>query len=147
MKIDNDRGLALTVAIFALVMIGALVASAFFIGLQEQRMGRNAIGNQHAFHAAEAGIEIELSNWNSVTYNALADGGVSTFTRWLPDSSGWYRGQVRRMSKYIFFLQAEGFSSDELASTISRIHLAPQAPPLTSPPPHRISAKDSQPSG
>ncbi len=119
MKMDNERGFALAVAIFALVVVGALVAGGFFIGLQEQRMGRNAIGNQQAFHAAEAGIEVELSNWNSITYNALADGDVSTFTRWLPDSSGWYRGRVRRMSKYIFFVETEGFSRD----SASRAHL------------------------
>lgn len=119
MRMDNERGMALAVAIFALVIVGALVAGAFFIGLQEQRVARNAIGNQQAFHAAEAAIEIELSNWNSATYNALADGGVSSFTRWLPDSSGWYRGRVRRMSKYIFFLETEGFSRD----SASRAHL------------------------
>jgi hypothetical protein len=116
---DNERGFALAVAIFALVVVGALVAGGFYIGLQEQRMGRNAIGNQQAFHAAEAGIEVELSNWNSITYNALANGDVSTFTRWLPDSSGWYRGRVRRMSKYIYFLETEGFSRD----SASRAHL------------------------
>ncbi len=119
MRMDNERGFALAVAIFALVVVGALVAGGFFIGLQEQRMGRNAIGNQQAFHAAEAGIEVELSDWNSITYNALANGEVSTFTRWLPDSSGWYRGRVRRMSKYIFFLETEGFSRD----SASRAHL------------------------
>ena len=119
MRMDNERGFALGVAIFALVVVGALVAGGFFIGLQEQRLGRNAIGNQQAFHAAEAGIEIELSNWNSITYNALANGDVSTFTRWLPDSSGWYRGEVRRMSKYIFFVESEGFSRD----SSSRAHL------------------------
>ncbi len=37
----DERGMALAVAIFALVVVGALVAGAFFAGTQEQRVGEN----------------------------------------------------------------------------------------------------------
>ncbi len=119
MRIDNERGFALVVAIFALVVVGALVAGAFFVGMQEQRLGRNAIMNQQAFQAAETGIEAELAEWNAVVYNAMAPGDVTPFGRWLPDSSGWYRGRVRRMNDMVFFIEAEGFSRD----SASRAHL------------------------
>ena len=37
--VQNERGMALAVAIFALVIVGALVAGALFAGTQEQRVG------------------------------------------------------------------------------------------------------------
>ena len=41
-RLNGERGMALAVAIFALVVIGALVAGAFFAGYQEQRTGRSS---------------------------------------------------------------------------------------------------------
>ena len=38
-KLTNERGMALAVAIFALVVIGALVAGAFYASTLEQRTG------------------------------------------------------------------------------------------------------------
>ena len=42
-RLADERGMALAVAIFALVVVGALVAGAFFAGNLEQRTGRNAV--------------------------------------------------------------------------------------------------------
>ena len=39
--VSDERGIALAVAIFALVVIGALVAGAFYAGRIEQQTGRN----------------------------------------------------------------------------------------------------------
>lgn len=121
MRMDNERGMALAVAIFALVIVGALVAGAFFIGLQEQRVGRNSLGNLQASQAAEAGGEIQLATWNAnaMVYNLMPVGSLVTFTDWLPDGSGWYRGRVRRMSSLMYFIETEGFSRD----SASRHHL------------------------
>ena len=53
--LSNERGMALAVAIFALVVVGALVAGAFFAGTQEQRVGENSRRVTQSFGAAEAG--------------------------------------------------------------------------------------------
>ena len=45
----DERGMALAVAIFALVVVGALVAGAFFAGTQEQRVGENQRRVQTSF--------------------------------------------------------------------------------------------------
>src|SRR5881296_3081089 len=52
----DERGMALALAIFALVVVGALVAGAFFAGTQEQRVGENWRRLQQSFGAAETGI-------------------------------------------------------------------------------------------
>ena len=47
-RVSDERGIALAVAIFALVVIGALVAGTFYAGRLEQQTGRNT------FTAAQA---------------------------------------------------------------------------------------------
>jgi hypothetical protein len=49
--VANERGMALAVAIFALVVIGALVAGTFYAGRLEQQTGQNTF---YAMQAAEA---------------------------------------------------------------------------------------------
>jgi len=75
--VDNERGIALAVAIFALVVIGALVAGAFYVGTQEQRVGRNTVLIQQALSAAEAGAYTQVSNWDAPTLNSHAAHGRS----------------------------------------------------------------------
>src|SRR5438067_11217363 len=65
----NERGMALAVAIFALVVVGALVAGAFFAGTQEQRVGENQRRVQTSFGVAEAGAQERVLGWNSLTMN------------------------------------------------------------------------------
>ena len=60
----RERGMALAVAIFALVVVGFLVAGAFFAGNLEQRTGRNAVFAAEAADAAESGVVSVLAHWN-----------------------------------------------------------------------------------
>ncbi len=60
----NERGIALAVAIFALVVVGALVAGAFFAGTQEQRVGENQRRVQTSFGVAEAGTQERVLTWS-----------------------------------------------------------------------------------
>ena len=52
-RLTNERGMALAAAIFALVVIGALVAGAFYASTMEQRTGRNSMYAAEAAQAAE----------------------------------------------------------------------------------------------
>src|SRR5213592_4557608 len=65
----DERGMALAVAIFALVVVGALVAGAFFAGTQEQRVGENQRRVQTSFGVAEAGAQERVLNWDPGTMN------------------------------------------------------------------------------
>jgi len=56
--VRNERGMALAIAIFALVVVGALVAGAFFAGIQESRTAENNRRLQKAFGVTESGIVV-----------------------------------------------------------------------------------------
>ena len=112
--VDNESGIALAVAIYALVVVGALVGGAFFLGMQEQRVGRNSLHAQQAFMAAEGGAQEYMANWDT-SATQLAVGDSLTFGGWLPDNVGWYRGSVLRINGPLFLIRSEGFSRDSLA--------------------------------
>lgn len=112
----NERGIALVLAIFALVVVGGLVAGAFFVGMQEQTVGKNTVKQQQAFSAADGGAQYVVANWTTGTYNNLSKGNSTTVAAtWLSDSSGWYRGTVTRLSDMLFLVKSEGFSRDSQA--------------------------------
>ena len=113
-KLTNRRGMALPLAIFALVIVGALVAGSFFIGWQEQRVGRNTVKLQQAFGAAEAGAQATVANWDIDVYNALPTGGTLAIGGSY-GSNGWFRGDVRRLNEMLFLVRSEGFSRDSTA--------------------------------
>jgi len=113
--VTNERGVALAVSIFALVVIGALVAGAFFMGMQEQRVGRNTIQFQQAFAAAEEGANRQVANWNRDANNALVSGDSVIFAGTVVNARGWYRGSIRRLNDQLFFVRSEGFSFDSAA--------------------------------
>lgn len=124
----NERGIALGVAIFALVMIGALVSGALFVGVQEQQVGRNTLKLQQAFSAAEEGAHRILVNWNTDTYNSLTTGASINFVDTLADKTGWYRGTLRKLNDMMYLVDAEGFSADN--RTRQRVGLFVELAPL-----------------
>src|SRR5882724_10031595 len=73
-KCTNERGMALAVAIFALVVIGALVAGAFYASTLEQRTGRNSMFAAEAAQAAETGPMAVLANWDAYALNNTPNG-------------------------------------------------------------------------
>jgi Tfp pilus assembly protein PilX len=78
-RVSNERGMALAVAIFALVVIGALVAGTFFAGRLEQQSGQNTFYASQAAEAAEAAIAQSLGgSLSSATMLALATNGGTT---------------------------------------------------------------------
>lgn len=90
-KLSDERGIALAVAVLALVVIGALVAGTFFAGRLEQRGGQNTVYSAQAFQAAEAGASYTIENWEATTFGAgnvgvevpvgtVSLGGIASFT-------------------------------------------------------------------
>ncbi len=111
----DERGMALAVAIFALVVVGALVAGAFFAGTQEQRVGENQRRVQTSFGAAEAGVQERVMSWkpdsmnkrdayplDSVPiYSASAQGST-------PGGTGRYFGYSYKLGNNIFLIDVTG---------------------------------------
>lgn len=69
----DERGMALAIALFAIVVIGALVAGTAFAGQLEMGGGRSAMATSQAMEQAETGLAEAFENWQP-TWNALAAG-------------------------------------------------------------------------
>jgi hypothetical protein len=71
--VRNERGIALVVAIVALVVIGAIVTGTFFMSTIEQRTSVNASYTSRAMEAAEAGMHAAIGGWVPVSYTPGTD--------------------------------------------------------------------------
>jgi hypothetical protein len=125
-KLTSERGMALAVAIFALVVIGALVAGAFYASTLEQRTGRNAIYAAEAAQAAETGPMTVLANWNQYVNNNMPNGttsslGSSNFTG-RTDLS--YTVSATRLNNNLFLLTSLGSRVDGAGNELARSSVA-----------------------
>ena len=109
--LQNERGMALALAIFALVVVGALVAGEFFAGTQEQRVGENWRRLQQSFGAAETGLNEVIRNWNPQTINRIRQYPLDSMQVPLnpadsltPDHSGVYGGYVYRLNDEVYLI-------------------------------------------
>lgn len=107
----DERGMALAVAIFALVVVGALVAGAFFAGTQEQRVAENSKRVQQSFGVADAGIGEVVGNWNPVTINkvlAYPNDSVAVARTAAPSGTGSYRGNILKLNPNLYLVDLTG---------------------------------------
>lgn len=116
-RLSDERGIALAVAVFALVVIGALVAGTYFAGRIEQQTGRNTMYASQAAEAAEAGLGDAIAGQTAASLLALQTDPDSTVSlgsytvgvaadsvtaarsiRWLTDNLFLFRSDGRRSS-------------------------------------------------
>src|SRR5437867_6033224 len=115
----DERGMALAVAIFALVVVGALVAGAFFAGTQEQRVGENQRRVQSSFGVAEGGAQQRVMDWVPDSMNTRplypADTGVPFYSpsspRTAPGGTGRYYGTSYKLGNNIFLIAVTGMDN------------------------------------
>jgi hypothetical protein len=107
----DERGIALAVAIFALVIVGALVAGAFFAGTQEQRVGENQRFVQRSFGVAEAGGGERLISWkpDSMNRRPLYPESIAIGPNLpAPGGTGSYGGYSFKLGTSIFLIDVTG---------------------------------------
>src|ERR1041384_1603090 len=124
--LHDERGMALAVAIFALVVVGALVAGAFFAGTQEQRVGENQRRVQSSFGVAEAGAQERVLTWDPGTMNKRplycnCAGGDSVVipTATAPNGSGSYGGYSYKLGPNLFLIDVTGRDRASAAGAIA----------------------------
>ena len=118
----DERGMALAVAIFALVVVGALVAGAFFAGTQEQRVGENQRRVMTSFGVAEAGVQERMVVWDPTTQNRVKqypESSVVIPTLSAPGGTGSYNGTWYRMGPNIFLIDVTGQDARTSAGAVS----------------------------
>jgi hypothetical protein len=113
--VRNERGMALAVAMFALVIVGALVAGALFAGTQEQRVGDSSRRLQQSFGVAELGLYDVVRTWDPTIYNqrgvyptdsvALPNALLTGAT---PRHTGSYGGYVYRLNNNLYLIDVVG---------------------------------------
>jgi hypothetical protein len=72
------HGIALPVALAAIVVVGALISGVFFASTQEFRTGRNTLSDLRAQHGAEAALNAVLASWDSNWVNTITVGATAS---------------------------------------------------------------------
>ena len=123
----SARGFALAATLFALVLIGALVAGVFFAARQSMKLGENVQGSSRAFDAADAGLQTALARWDRATWDALAPGRSAAFAGRLPGGSGSFSGTVLRLNRQLFLIRSTGRDVGNVAAASlgSLVRLSP----------------------
>lgn len=113
--------MALAVVIFALVVIEALVAGAFYAAHLEQRAGRNSLYTAQALSAAEAGIAVVLGEWETIPQLA---GLAVTQSIALPTvalgARAAYQPTVLRLTDGLYLIRSEGTRAGVDGSVLAR---------------------------
>lgn len=103
----NRQGMALAMAMFAIVVIGALIAGAFFASNQDFKIGRNSLVAQRAFSAAEYGLNKTMADWDQKLNLAIKVGKDTTFAYKTGDG-GQAAVRVTRANDYTYWVVSEG---------------------------------------
>lgn len=130
----DERGMALAIALLAIIVIGALVTGTFFAGRMEMAAGRNAVYTAQATEAAEAGLATAFGpTWNSA-WNAYLIGyaaGTPTYTETMVypltgrgNTSVRYQQTVRRLKAGVFQVTSVGEKLDRNGNVVATRLLA-----------------------
>ena len=107
MEQKRQRGFALPVAVFALVIVGVIMTGGVFIARQEGRIG---VASEHAglaFYLTEQGLVDFMDNWNAPVFGVLPLWGDTTVTQDYP-GVGSVTTRLTKMTDYLYFVDADG---------------------------------------
>jgi hypothetical protein len=121
--ITERRGVALPLALLALVVIGALVAGGFTAALLEQRIGRNLMYAAQAQGAAQAGVAAVLAEWADHGLGLLAAGDSAVLPPVQLAVRAAYSPTVRRLNGELFLVRVEGIRRAAGGQTLARREL------------------------
>jgi hypothetical protein len=109
--VANERGMALAVAIFALVVIGALVAGTFYAGRLEQQTGQNGFYSIQAAEAAQGGLTSTIQAQNGTTLTAIPTGTTTSFGS-TTVGAGTATTSIKRLTSSTWLVQSIGSRSN-----------------------------------
>ncbi|HEU4954667.1 MAG TPA: hypothetical protein VFT28_08845 [Gemmatimonadales bacterium] len=105
--VANERGMALAVAIFALVVIGALVAGTFYAGRLEQQTGQNGFYAVQAAEAAQGAATQYIQSQSGATLTAIQTGSSSSGSQ-VSVGQGVATPQITRLTGSVWLVSAIG---------------------------------------
>ena len=104
------EGFALAVAMVAIVVIGALIAGAFFTSSQEYRAARNSLVDQRAYTAAEAGVTQPIQGWLKSLNLSMLNGATANPDTLKINGGGYAVRRVTRLDDYTFWVISDGYA-------------------------------------
>src|ERR1051325_2754060 len=82
--LQSQQGVAMIMALGAIVIIGVLMGSVLFVSTQDYRVGSNTVRTARAAAAAELGLNRVPVDWNLADNTALTVGNTRTKTYTAP---------------------------------------------------------------
>ncbi len=118
------KGIALPIALAAIVVVGALIAGVFFASTQEYRVGRNTMAAQTALHAAEVGLNKVVSTWTPERTKATKVGQTVKLAPDTIDKLAIVEVQYTRVSPTMFWVTSSAVagSGNLLARSLKRLN-------------------------
>lgn len=110
----DERGFALAITIFALVLLAAIVAGGYFSATQEYQIGRSMRSLTSSYYAGEAGIRQVVADWDPLLFDGMAVGDTVTFGPTQVAGGGNYSAMVMRVGeasdsiKRYFYIEVVG---------------------------------------
>lgn len=105
----TERGFALALALFAMVVIGALVSGSFLAGWLEWQAGHHSWFAAQAFEGAQAGLGGALSGTDGVALEALVPGGAAVDLAPVSLAGGvTVSTQVSRLTPVLYLIRSTG---------------------------------------
>ena len=123
---QDERGIALAVAIFALVIVGALVAGAFFAGTQETRVAESSRRLQQSFGLAEVGVGQQVASWNPDVNNVVKIFPQDSLTVAAKLQTGAYGGYIRKLNANLYLIDITAQDSISLRTGLRQMGAARQ---------------------
>src|SRR4051794_19685503 len=109
----DERGIALAVALFALVIIGGMVAGNFLVGLLEQQSGRSTLLTAEASELAQGELWQVVSESTEASLLALPIGGAGLdLGPGTPHPGFWLQRKVSRLADNLFLVQSRAARLD-----------------------------------
>jgi hypothetical protein len=100
--------MALAVAIFALVVIGALVAGTFYAGRLEQQTGQNGFYAVQAAEAAQGALTQYAQSYTGSTMTAMTAGGSPTYGSQVSVGEAVATPAITRLTSSVWLVSAIG---------------------------------------
>jgi hypothetical protein len=104
----DERGIALVLALFAMVVIGGLVGSSFFVARLEQQSGQNTLFAAQASEAAEMGLRDALATMPPLTVESIAVGEPLPLDTLILENGVTVSRQVTRLTSGLFLIHSHG---------------------------------------
>ena len=109
----TERGIALALALFALVMIGGMIAGNFLVGLLEQQSGRSILFTAEASELAQGELWQVVSEIAGASLLVLPIGGAALdLGPGTPHPGFSLQRQVSRLADNLFLVQSQATRQD-----------------------------------